>query len=60
MSETDKKKTVFVTPHRGLYHFNVMPFGLRNTQESFQRIMEKGTVWFVTPKMTILFGWMIL
>ena len=26
MSENNKKKTAFITPHRGLFHFNVMPF----------------------------------
>ena len=41
MSEASKKKTAFVTPNRGLFHFKVMPFGLTNAPGSFQRLMEK-------------------
>ena len=34
-----KKKTAFVTP-KGLFHFNVMLFGLTNTPALFQRLMQ--------------------
>lgn len=38
MDDTDKEKTAFAC-HRGLYQFNVMPFGLCNAQAIFQNLM---------------------
>jgi hypothetical protein len=35
---SDKDKTTFVT-YNGIFHFNVMPQGLKNAPSSFQRIM---------------------
>ena len=35
---SDKEKTTFVT-YNGIFHFNVMPQGLKNAPSSFQRIM---------------------
>jgi hypothetical protein len=40
MSEEHKDLTTFVT-HRGLFRFNVMPFGLVNAPATFSRIMRK-------------------
>ena len=39
MDDQDKKKTAF-TSHRGLYHFNVIPFRLCNAPATFERVME--------------------
>ena len=40
MCDEDKDLTTFVT-HRGLFRFNVMPFGLVNAPATFSRIMRK-------------------
>jgi len=38
--ESDAYKTVFSTPH-GHYHFNGMPYGLKNAFAMFQRLMDQ-------------------
>ena len=39
MNEKDKEKTAFAC-HRGLFEFNVMPFGLSNAPAIFQELMS--------------------
>ena len=39
MSEEDREKTAFVC-HRGLFEFNVMPFGLCNAPQIFSELMS--------------------
>ena len=44
MSEKDKEKTAFCHqngPSGGLYHWNVLPFGLNSAPATFQRMMDR-------------------
>lgn len=40
MAAEDMKKTAVVTPF-GMFEFRVMPFGVRNAAQSFQRLMDR-------------------
>ena len=40
MALGDQEKTAFITPTRN-YHYKVMPFGLKNTGSTYQRMMTK-------------------
>ena len=40
MSEKDQERTSFVTS-QGLFCYKVMPFGLKNTGSTYQRLMNK-------------------
>ncbi|CAF0913458.1 unnamed protein product [Didymodactylos carnosus] len=39
MDQESKQKTAFIT-HKGLFEFNVMPYGLTNGPATFQRLMD--------------------
>jgi hypothetical protein len=41
MNQSDRCKTAFSTPTRGLMEFNVLPFGLCNAGATFERLVEK-------------------
>jgi transposase InsO family protein len=38
---SSKEITAFTVPGRGLFHFNVMPFGLHSAGATFQRLMDR-------------------
>ena len=40
LAANNQEKTAFVTPI-GNYHYKVMPFGLKNTGSTYQRMMTK-------------------
>ena len=40
LASDDQEKTTFVTPI-GNYHYNVMPFGLKNVGSTYQRMMTR-------------------
>src|SRR4051812_8977095 len=40
MAEKDKEKTIFIT-ESGIYHYNVMPFRLKNAGATYQQLDNK-------------------
>ena len=40
LAAKDQEKTAFVTPV-GNYHYKVMPFGLKNAESTYQRVMTR-------------------
>ena len=43
MDEEDQKKTSFITS-QGLYCYKVMPFGLKNTETTYKRLVNHSSV----------------
>ncbi|EZG70151.1 putative polyprotein, partial [Gregarina niphandrodes] len=42
--EESKRLTAFITP-TGLFEFNVLPFGIKNSPTAFQRAMDRTSRW---------------
>jgi hypothetical protein len=40
LTEDSCEKTAFTVPRRGLFEFNVLPFGLHNSPQTLQRLMD--------------------
>ena len=40
MEEEDQEKTAFITS-QGLYYYRVMPFGLKNVEATYQRLVNQ-------------------
>lgn len=40
LEESSKEKTAFTIQGRGLFHFNVLPFGLHNAPATWQRLVD--------------------
>ena len=40
MAEEDREKTTFITS-QGIYCYKVMPFGLKNVEATYQRLVNK-------------------
>ena len=40
LEESSKEKTAFTVQGRGLFHFNVLPFGLHNAPATWQRLID--------------------
>lgn len=40
LDKNSREKTAFSIPGRGLFHFNVVPFGLKNSAQCQQRLMD--------------------
>ena len=40
MHSPEEEKTTFITPH-GLYCYNVMPFGMKNAGETYQKMVTR-------------------
>ena len=47
LTEKSKPLTAFTVPERGLFEFNVMPFGLHTAPATFQRLLDS----IITPDM---------
>ena len=58
MHPLDSKKMVFITPH-GLYCYNVMPFGLKKDESTYQRLVTKIFQPLMSKTMEVYIGNMI-
>lgn len=41
LDDDSKEKTTFIEPGRGLFQFQVMPFGFHNAAQAQQRLVDK-------------------
>lgn len=53
LDEESKEKTAFSIPGRGLFHFKVLPFGLSNSAQITQRLMDRVLTPQLQPKVFV-------
>ena len=56
LEENSKPITAFTVPGKGMYQCKRMPFGLINTAENFQRMIDKVIIPDLKPNVFLLLG----
>ena len=57
--ERDELKTVFITPF-GCYCYTTMPFRLKNTGATYQRMMQNCLIWHIGKNVEIYVDYIVI